>query len=152
MRRRFGLGAGAILLGVLACGLIVGGFYLVNRYLGPVSAWYDPPLYPGAQQVQRQDFGDMGQNVAYNTYIMRVVTFTVSVGPAEVKGYYADKLPRRGFAPADWGRPPPAPDTLRFSWTGGGRSPSVYFLDVTAWPLDSGGTRIEIGASMFPGY
>jgi hypothetical protein len=119
----------------------------------PDREWRNPPLYPGAQEVRSQDFGEWGQRQPddFNMYIIKVLTYTVTAPPAQVESFYADRLSTMGFEPTTWGRLTGRPARLKFSRSNG-RPPSVYFLDVAAVPIDGNRTEVEIGVSMFPGY
>ena len=151
MGRRLILGL-LILLGSTAlCGLVG---YAALRLNDPPGNWRNPPLYPGAQQVNTQDFGEWGQRQpdSNNMYTMKVITFTTPDKPEQVKAFYEHAYSNNGWQPSTWGTKVGAVDRLNYSYTNNGRPPSDYFVDVSPKAAPAGGTAVEIGVSMFPGY
>jgi hypothetical protein len=157
MLQRVALISLSILGLVLLCigGVAVGYVYLIHRY-DPPSIWRNPPLYPGTQNVSVQDFGEWGKPdpnsgaISDRVYVIKIIKFTVVDQPQDVKNFYGERF--AGWTLDTWGRKVQSPDRLNFSWTSGGRSPSVYFVDVITSPSNAGGTDVEVGVSMLPGY
>lgn len=116
--------------------------------------WRNPPSYPYAQHVKVQDFGEAGKLLpeAGNIVVIKIITFTVADEVGSIEAFYIDNLTRSGWKQDTWGMPSKAPNKLNFSWNSGERSSSIYFIDVTATPLSTGGADVEIGISLFPGY
>ncbi|MGI8589195.1 MAG: hypothetical protein ACR2M0_16155 [Chloroflexia bacterium] len=142
-----------VVLGTLAlCG--VGAFAFVHRG-DPPAIWRNPPLYPGAQQVAVQDFGEVGRYQPDDTYIyaIKIVTFTTTDKPKQVLDFYGNAYSAWDLHADNWGNILPAKDALHFSWSSSAVSPpSVYFVNVSAEASPEGTTHVEIGVSMFPGY
>src|SRR3954466_6782916 len=91
--RRRGSGRGlcigaAVLFGAVLCVAGVSIFFFVS---GPPGNWRDPPIYPGAKQLDIQDFGSMGQRVpdVAGVFLMRVTTFHVADPPEKVREFYS---------------------------------------------------------------
>ncbi len=150
--RRLGVGL-LVLLGVLAlCGL---GIIALSHRFDPPTIWRNPPVYPGAQDVATQDWGEPGRPQAgvWNTYMIKVISFTTMDKREQVQAFYENAYSRWERQSGSWGNILPAKDALNFSWgSSAARSPSVYFVNVSAVASSEGATRVEIGVSMFPGY
>ena len=103
-----------------------------------------------------QDFGESGKldpaetHVPNAVHIIKIITFTVADQPENIESFYSNEFGNKGWQQSAWGRTVEGPK-LNYSWTSGGRIPSVYFVDIITTPVDSGETNVEIGVSMFPG-
>jgi hypothetical protein len=148
------LGYTALLItAALLVALAMGAF---NKHRAePPNSWQSPPVYPGAEQLNSEDFGAVGRREieGWGIYVMKVMTYAVSAKNGDVEQYYDDLLRKEGWRPEDkWGRQGLDASTLNYSWSDNADPPSVYFFDVTARTLSNGGkTEVVIGASMFPG-
>jgi hypothetical protein len=154
MRQRLGVAALILLAGVVVCGL--GLFALVHRN-DPPGVWQNPPLYPDAQDVRVEDFGEYGQletgrDLANSVHIIKVVTFTATEREDQVVEFYARAFSAGGMRPSTWGRLTDTPKALNYEWISSARSPSLYFLDVITRAKNENETEVEIGVTMFPGY
>jgi len=155
MLRHIGMGVLTLLGVVSLCGLLL--WALVHRY-DPPNSWRNPPLYPAAQHVSVQDFGERGKRDPErdNIYVMKLVGFSVADKAEDVQAFYIDARTRKGpweLATGLWrARTLLTADRLTLTWTDSARSPSVYYIDVITTPSASGGTEVEVEISMFPGY
>ena len=151
MRRFLGFGSLCI---VALSGLCVFGALALRGYYGGPGVWTDPPIYDGSTGLQVTDYGKMGKldTAKYNAvHVMKAIRFTAPDSEEKVVAYYRSVF-GGPMQPDTWGRTTPGPKSLNYSWTGHGRSPSVYFADLVTEPLNEHETRVEIGLSMFPGY
>jgi hypothetical protein len=146
----------ALALGCVAVGAIV--VFGLKSSREPPEVWKNPPIYPGAQQLQIQDFGTPGkidENAAAPAdavHIMKVIRFTVAEKPEKIRLFYERAFTHGGMRPDNWGRVTVGRKELNYSWTSGSRSPSDYFIDLVIKEESIDKTVIEIGISMFPGY
>lgn len=150
------LGIGA--LGLLCLAAICGGaLFLYIHGFDPPANWQNPPLYPSAQQVKVQDYGERGEYQANGVFLSKVISFTVNDPPQKVRTFYQQafgdgwRLDTFGNRPV----PTPEPGSERLSlYTSNSRqrSPTIYYVDVITDPSPSGGTDLEIRTSFSPGY
>jgi hypothetical protein len=103
-----------LLLGIVAlatCGI---GGLLGLPVLSTPTLWQQPPLYPGAQQVQTQDYGE-GRWLPNGYYVVKQITFRTPDSPAQVLDFYRQQLAPNGSlgAPSSLGT---FPDRLLGHW------------------------------------
>jgi hypothetical protein len=152
MPKRFLYFVVALMVVLLFCVL---GVLAISHANDPPTVWKDPPTYPGAQNLKVQDFGPEGSRedsgaVAERVVVKKIISFSVPDSETNIVSFY-----KRAFSctePSNWGRHIEAAKALDCSWTGGGRSPSVYFIDLVTHPAGPKQTSVEIGVSYFPGY
>jgi hypothetical protein len=118
--------AAAILVLLAAC-------YSFLAQQPPQSA-LNPPVYPGAQQVQdKKSDGERGP--------IRVITFERSSTPTQVLGYYTDLLQRDGW---ELHTGLSEPSKLYFGWVDGASSSPAYELYVDVKSSSTWQTHVEL--------
>src|SRR4051812_48950799 len=95
MSRRLIAGTGVLLVVLGLCG---GGYLFLHRF-DPPPNWRNPPLYPNAQQVTVQDFGEWGRLLpdSDGMHLMKMITFTTFDKAEQVKAFY-----RGQYAGGNW--------------------------------------------------
>src|SRR5689334_15919014 len=88
MRKRIALGL-LLLLGLM--GLCPASLFALQHFADPPAAWYNPPSYPGAQQVKVQTYGD-GTYEPSGYYMVKRIRFSTSDSPQQVLSFYSKVL------------------------------------------------------------
>lgn len=147
--RRYKSGVLAM-LGIFAlCGLALFGF---SHSFDPPSAWQNPPIYSGTQEVRSQDFGKNGKDLNGGIFISKAITYTVSASPNEITSFYNDIYSRAGFRTDSVDSSKTTPGKLHFYTFGPGRSSAMYLVDIDSTQISTGSTEVTLKVSWDPGY
>jgi hypothetical protein len=131
----------------------------------------DAPLYPNAQQVQRQVVG-RGDVLAGSAQTYKIITYQTADPPERVRAFYddAEAMLQAGWAPNLTDTP--APEGLLLYWVGRAQAPSpctpaptlvipgvtpsptppppLYLFQVRIQPGPDGRTQVEIKHALIP--
>ena len=147
-RRRLGVALIGLLGVILLC---AGGLFFWLHSFDPPGDWHNPPLYPGAEQVSRQDFGTYGLLQLDGSRIMQVITFSVAAKPEAIKRFYESEYDAR-WTPGHGDAQVWVANRVSFTWSSPAvRSISIYFIDITTHLKPSSKTEVNLQVSMFPG-
>jgi hypothetical protein len=144
MPRATGSWALVLLAGLLFCGVTA---YAVIHLNDPPGSWRDPPIYPGAQAVTRDDTPDKGRGCPFECVYTRV-SFTTSDGTEPVLAFYDSVFRRDGATPEPYATAPVEPSGVGYFWLKG---KEVYVIRIFVDALAAGEMHIELRLDYYVG-